>query len=251
MEEIRIWWDAEDANPAQDLKAILEELGLAGARVAVELNTHGLTGWNLWQLQKTLDGFCTLDNDDHLIRRLRLVKSPAEIAYTRKAAELLDRSLEAVIAMARPGILDSALKAEYRRVILEGGADMPPNAPLFNSGRHRRLRALHLARPRPRLPRRARGRGDPSRRDCRAGAVRRALRRPEAHLHEGAPRRRAEPEPALGDEPARSGSAAPPADRAPDGPLRGALAPRAPATTARPGGRRRARSISRSCRARS
>jgi Xaa-Pro dipeptidase len=134
MEDIRIWWDAEDANPAQDLKAILQELGLAGARVAVELNTHGLTGWNLWRLQKTLDGFCTLDNDDHLIRRLRLVKSPAEIAYTRKAAELLDRSLEAVIAMARPGILDSALKAEYLRVILEGGADMPPNAPLFNSG---------------------------------------------------------------------------------------------------------------------
>jgi Xaa-Pro dipeptidase len=134
IEDIRIWWDAEDANPARDLKAILEEIGLAGSRIAVELNTHGLTGWNLWRLQKTLDGFCTLDNDDHIIRRLRLVKSPAEIAYTRKAAELLDRSLEAVIAAARPGVLDSALKAEYLRVILEGGADMPPNAPLFNSG---------------------------------------------------------------------------------------------------------------------
>ena len=134
IEDIRIWWDAEDANPAEDLKAILDELGLSGSRLAVELNTHGLTGWNLWRLQKALDGFCTLDNDDHLIRKLRLVKSPAEIAYTRKAAEVLDRSLEAVIAAARPGVLDSALKAEYLRVILEGGADMPPNAPLFNSG---------------------------------------------------------------------------------------------------------------------
>ena len=101
IEDVRIWWDAEDANPAEDLKAILEELGLSGSRLAVELNTHGLTGWNLWRLQKTLDGFCTLDNDDHLIRKLRLVKSPAEIAYTRQAAELLDRSLEAVIAAAR------------------------------------------------------------------------------------------------------------------------------------------------------
>ena len=27
-EDIRIWWDADDANPAQDLKAILEEMGL-------------------------------------------------------------------------------------------------------------------------------------------------------------------------------------------------------------------------------
>lgn len=134
IEDIRIWWDAEDANPARDLKAILEELGLAGARLAVELNTHGLTGWNLWRLQKTLDGFCALDNDDHLIRKLRLIKSPAEIAYMRKAGELLDRSLDAVIAAARPGVMDATLTAAYLKTVLEGGGDMPPNAPLFNSG---------------------------------------------------------------------------------------------------------------------
>ncbi len=134
IEDIRIWWDAEDANPAADLKVILGELGLAGKRIAVELNTHGLTGWNLWRLQKTLAGFCTLDDDGHMIRRLRLLKSPAEIAYMRKAGELLDRSLDAVIDASRPGILDSTLKGVYLTTILDGGADMPPNAPLFNSG---------------------------------------------------------------------------------------------------------------------
>jgi Xaa-Pro dipeptidase len=134
IEDIRIWWDAEDANPARDLKAILEELGLNGKRVAVELNTHGLTGWNLWRLQKTLDGFCTLDDDDHMIRMMRLVKSPAELVYVRKAAAILDRSLDAVIAASRPGILDSELKAVYLKTTLEAGCDMPPNAPLFNSG---------------------------------------------------------------------------------------------------------------------
>jgi Xaa-Pro dipeptidase len=134
IEDIRIWWDAEDANPARDLMAILEELGLRGGRIAVELSTHGLTGWNLWRLQKTLAGFCTLDDDGFRVRKLRLVKSPAEIAYVRKAAALLDQSLAAVIATARPGIRDAALTAAYLKVVLEGGADMPPNAPLFNSG---------------------------------------------------------------------------------------------------------------------
>ena len=133
-DDIRIWWDADDANPALDLKSLLAELGLGGARLAVELNTHGLTGWNLWRVQRALAGFCELDDDDHMIRRLRLVKSPAEIAYTRRAAAILDESLAAVIAAARPGILDSELKAEYLRVILAAGGDMPPNAPLFNSG---------------------------------------------------------------------------------------------------------------------
>lgn len=134
IEDVRIWWDAEDANPARDLKAILEELKLGGRRLAVELNTHGLTGWNLWRLQRTLDGFCTLDDDNHLIRRLRLIKSPAELVYVRKAAEILDRSLDAVIAAAKPGVLDSTVKAAYLSSILGDGADMPPNPPLFNSG---------------------------------------------------------------------------------------------------------------------
>ena len=134
IEDIRIWWDSEEADPARDLKGILEELGLKGGRLAIELNTHGLTGWNLWRVQRALEGFCTLEDDGHLIRKLRLVKSPAEIAYTRKAGKILDRSLDAVIAAARPGVLDSQVKAEYLRAILSEGADMPPNPPLFNSG---------------------------------------------------------------------------------------------------------------------
>jgi Xaa-Pro dipeptidase len=134
IEDIRIWWDAEDANPAQDLKVILEELGLGGKKIAIELNTHGLTGWNLYRTQQTIGDWCTLEDDRHLIRWLRVVKSPAEIEYTRKASRILDDSLNAVIAAARPGILDSDLKAVYLTTILGQGADMPPNAPLFNSG---------------------------------------------------------------------------------------------------------------------
>ena len=134
IEDIRVWWDSEQANPAEDLRAILEQRGLRGARVAIELNTHGLTGWNLWRVQKALDGFCTLEDDHHLVRWMRLIKSPAEITYLHKAAELLDRSLEAVIAATRPGVYDSALKAAYLKEVLEGGGDMPPNGPLFNSG---------------------------------------------------------------------------------------------------------------------
>src|SRR5699024_3960530 len=114
--------------------AILEELKLGGKRIAIELNTHGLTGWNLWRVQKTLGDWCTLDDDGHMIRKLRLIKSPAELAYVRKAAEILDRSLEAVIEAARPGTTEATLKAVYLTSILERGADMPPNPPLFNSG---------------------------------------------------------------------------------------------------------------------
>jgi Xaa-Pro dipeptidase len=134
IEDIRIWWDADDANPARDLLAILQELGLKGSRLLIELNTHGLTGWNLWRCQTTIGDWCRLEDDGHLIRKMRVIKSPAEIAVMRKAAEICDRSLQRVIEAAEPGMLDSDLKAVYLASILGDGADMPPNAPLFNSG---------------------------------------------------------------------------------------------------------------------
>lgn len=134
IEDIRIWWDAEGADPAGDLREILREKGLAGKRVAVEMNTHGLTGWNLLRIQAAMQGFCTLEFDQHMIRLMRLIKSPAEIEVMRRAGKLLDESLDAVIAATKPGVMDSALTATYLSVVLGGGGDMPPNAPLFNSG---------------------------------------------------------------------------------------------------------------------
>ena len=132
IEDIRIWWDADNANPANDLKSILDELGLKDGQIGVELNTHGLTGWNLWRVQGALNDWCTLVDDDHMLRKLRLVKSPAEIAYTRKAAAILDRSLEAVIEASRPGVLDSEIKAVSLRFL--GEPDQPGLLPCLCSG---------------------------------------------------------------------------------------------------------------------
>ncbi|MGI9335056.1 MAG: M24 family metallopeptidase [Gammaproteobacteria bacterium] len=135
VEDVRIWWDADDANPALELRAILEEQGWRGTRIGIELATHGLTGLNYERIRSSLEGFCELVDVSWAVRKLRLRKSPAELEYMRHAATLCRRSLDAVIAAARPGMLDTELKAIYLTQILAGGADMPANAPLFNSGR--------------------------------------------------------------------------------------------------------------------
>lgn len=133
--DIRVWYDAEGANPALDLRAILEELGFAGARLGVELATHGLTGANWERVRRALDGWCTLEDASDLVRSLRVVKSGSEMAYVRKAAELADAALLAMIAAIRPGRLDTAVAAAGMKAILDGGGDMPPAGPLLNSGR--------------------------------------------------------------------------------------------------------------------
>lgn len=132
--DIRVWLNAEDARPARELRAILEELGLAGTRVGIELDSYGLTAADYRMVAEELDGFCELVDASSLVRGLRLVKSPAEIALTRRAAALADDAVEAIFRAAEPGVLDGALGAVGAGAIYEGGGDPAPGDPLINSG---------------------------------------------------------------------------------------------------------------------
>lgn len=135
IEDIRVWLNAEDANPARDLKAILEEKGLAGARIGMELDNYGLTGASYALVHDALEGWCDLVDASDLVRDLRLVKSQAEIAHVRRAAALADDAVEAVVHRASPGIPDSLLAAACLEAMLAGGGDVPPAGPLVNSGK--------------------------------------------------------------------------------------------------------------------
>lgn len=132
--DVRIWYNTEDANPARDLRAIMEEKGLEGERVGIELDTYGLTGAAYERVRQALAGWCQLEDASDLVRGLRVVKSPAEIAYVRRAAELADRALVAMLDASKPGVLDTAVTAAGLSVILEGGGDVPPSGPLVNAG---------------------------------------------------------------------------------------------------------------------
>ena len=134
IEDIRLWYDAEGADPAADLKGILAELGLAGRRVGVELATYGLTPANWERVRAALDGYCALSDASLLIRALRVVKSPAEIAYARRAAGLADDSLEAMIDRAGPGVFEGAINAVGVDAILAGGGELAASGPVFGSG---------------------------------------------------------------------------------------------------------------------
>ncbi|MGE0718019.1 MAG: M24 family metallopeptidase [Alphaproteobacteria bacterium] len=134
IEDIRLWYDAEGADPSRELQAILGELGLEGKRVGVETTTHGLTGFNWERVRVRFDGWCRLVPGTDVVRYLRLVKSPAEIAYVRRAAELADDSLLAMLAVAKPGAFEGAIAAAGVAAVLAGGGDMPPSGPVLGSG---------------------------------------------------------------------------------------------------------------------
>ena len=83
-----MWVDAPDANPAEDLKAILDEHGCRGRKLGVEYEAYGLTGRSAKRVDAALEGFCELEDASDVVNRLRVVKSPAELEYVRRAAVL-------------------------------------------------------------------------------------------------------------------------------------------------------------------
>src|SRR3954470_10499612 len=46
IDNIVVWTDREGANPALELRNLLNEMDLLGARIGIEYDTHGLTAFN-------------------------------------------------------------------------------------------------------------------------------------------------------------------------------------------------------------
>lgn len=133
LSDIRIWKDAAGANPADDLAALVRDLGLDGKRIGWETGTQGLTHRNGLAVAEAL---AELHDASDLMGTLRLVKSPAEIEYVRRAAELGDAAFDAALAETRAGADEGTILGAMHRVIFEGGGDYPANEFIIGSGEH-------------------------------------------------------------------------------------------------------------------
>ena len=136
IKDIKIWVDKEKSNPADDLKNILSELNLEKSNLGVEYEAYGLTGRNAIRLINTLKDFATLHDKSELISQLRVIKSPTEIIYVKKAAELADKAMEAAWKYAHAGQNESKILAEMQGAIFNGGGDYPANEFIIGSGKN-------------------------------------------------------------------------------------------------------------------
>ncbi|WP_395020494.1 M24 family metallopeptidase [Dongia sp.] len=132
--DIRVWVDGPEARPATELKEILKGFGCSGKKLGVEWEAYGLTARNGMRLQAAFDGFATLVDASDLVSRQRLVKSAAEIAYVRKAAELCDLALDEAHRIATPGADEGDILAAMQSAIIRGGGDDPANEFIIGSG---------------------------------------------------------------------------------------------------------------------
>jgi Xaa-Pro aminopeptidase len=146
IEDIRIWVDGPAARPAEALREILAEHGAKSRRLGVEYEAYGLTARSGQRLDAALAGFCELTDASELVSRLRVVKSPAEQVYVRRAAVLADAAWDAARDLARPGAFEGDILAAMHGVIFQGGGDYPGNEFIIGSGPAALLCRYHSGR---------------------------------------------------------------------------------------------------------
>ena len=74
-------------------------------------HTAGLTAKRGRELAEKMDGFATLIPASDIVEKLRLVKSPAEIEYVRKAAEIGDACYLKALDVIAPGVSEGEILA--------------------------------------------------------------------------------------------------------------------------------------------
>jgi Xaa-Pro dipeptidase len=134
IENVAVWTDRAGAGPAVQLRDLLNDRGLLGARLGVEYDTHGLTAANGRALDEALRNFASVEDASDLVPALRAAKSPAELVYVRRAAELADDALDAGLALIRPGADEGEIFAAMQGAVFSGGGDYPGNPFIIGSG---------------------------------------------------------------------------------------------------------------------
>jgi len=119
-------------DPVAAVLAQVKELGLSTARLGIE-SRAGITPASYALFVSGLAG-ARLEEPFGLVENARLVKSPAEIAYMRRAAALTDAATLAAYEALRPGVRDAEIAAVIMDVFYRGGSDTVCWGPIVASG---------------------------------------------------------------------------------------------------------------------
>lgn len=130
--DVRLFSDAYGLSRSEGIKDVLRSHGLQGTRIGLENDSFGMLPDLYAELHDTLNGWCKLIDASDLIRKLRLIKSPQEIEYMRRAGEILTAASLEAIAATVPGAYEGDLIGQFQHTVSSMDGDMcgDPNFPL-------------------------------------------------------------------------------------------------------------------------
>ena len=134
VDDVRVWLDDATRDPAEQTADVLRERGLLdGRRLGIERKSHTLLPHYYDLLRAALRGAELVDASD-LVTDLRLVKSRAEVAYMRRAGEVMDAGVRAALDVLRPGVRECDVHAAVAQAMYAAGGEPPAVAPPMGAG---------------------------------------------------------------------------------------------------------------------
>ena len=116
---LTIWKEFSD-DAMSVLATMLHGLGLSGGRIGIEMDY--LPAGDFARLSAALPGV-TFVAAEHLLSRLRQIKTPGEVALLRRLARIADQAIGDALSALKPGDTELDIAAHLTRNIYELGAE--------------------------------------------------------------------------------------------------------------------------------
>jgi Xaa-Pro dipeptidase len=123
-DEFRFYGGGEPADPMQAFKAFVDDLGLGKTRVGMEVPGAYLQPPH-YVAVKAMLGDALVQDGSGLVSALRAVKSPAELAYVRRAAEISAIGWKALLGAVAEGRSELELTGAVYNALLSNGSGIP------------------------------------------------------------------------------------------------------------------------------
>lgn len=121
-EDVRGWGGRDPEDPLEVLGALLREKGWADARIGFEAPRYYLAPHEYVALKALLGPRAVEAN--LLVDRLKFAKSPAELAYIRKAASLADAGIHAFMEKCQAGMTEHQMAAEIYYAMMSRNGEL-------------------------------------------------------------------------------------------------------------------------------
>ncbi|TCT22647.1 Xaa-Pro dipeptidase [Melghiribacillus thermohalophilus] len=128
---------SESRHPMDFIAQILTDIGQSKSAIGVEMDAYYFTAACMERLRKGLPD-ARFKNANVLVNWVRLIKSPCEIQYIRKAAILADLAMQKAVDTIDVGVRECDVVANIYHAQISGtdqfGGDYPAIVPMLPSG---------------------------------------------------------------------------------------------------------------------
>ena len=132
-DEVYGWGGQESEDPIEALNKLMIEKKFLNKRIGIEVPYYYLHPYDYKKIIDLIGDSLVKDATD-LIGSIRLIKSSAELKYVKKAAHILDKSMETCLKSINAGKTERQVSADIHHTLLLSGSDIPSSPMNFLTG---------------------------------------------------------------------------------------------------------------------